>query len=134
MHRLLLCLVVSAALVLPAAAVARGGGAAPAPAGGSAKVVAALPADFPADVVLPAGQLTGSSGAAPSWSVGLLVDGAYPDVMARVHDFYVARGYSQLGATWMYSLTDGIHTVTFVGRNHDHSASRTDLTIQVANR
>jgi hypothetical protein len=134
MHRLLLCLVVSAALVVPAAAFAKGGGPAPAPAGGSAKVVPALPPDFPADVLLPPGQLTGSGGAAPSWSVGLLVDGGYADVMASVHDFYVAHGYGELGPTWMYSLTDGVHRVTFVGRNHDHSASRTDVTIQVANR
>jgi hypothetical protein len=134
MHRLLLCLAVAAALVAPAAAVAKGGAPAPASAGGSGKVAPALPADFPSDVVLPPGQLTGSTGSAPNWSVGLLIDGGYPAVMASVHDFYVAHGYSEVGPTWMYSLTDGVHTITFVGRNHDHSASRTDVTIQVGNR
>jgi hypothetical protein len=133
MHRLLICLVVSAALAVPAVAAAKGGTPAPSSSGGASKVVPALPADFPSDVVLPAGQLTGSGGGAPSWSVGLLVDGGYPAVMARVHDFYVASGYSELGATSAYSLTNGVHTVTFVGRNHDHSATRTDVTIVVRN-
>lgn len=121
MHRLLLCLVLAAALTVPAAAVAKGGGPAP-----------VLPADFPADVVLPSGELTGSSGVSPSWSIGLLMNGGYPEVMAGVHDFYLAHGYSELGPTWMYRLSNGIYTVTFVGRNHDHSATRTDVTIQVA--
>jgi hypothetical protein len=121
MHRLLLCLVVAAVLTVPAAAVAKGGSPAP-----------ALPADFPSNVALPSGQLTGSTGASPNWSVGLLLDGGYPEVMASVHDFYLARGYSELGPTWMYRLTNGIYTITFVGRNHDHSATRTDVTIQVS--
>jgi hypothetical protein len=121
MHRLVLCLVLSAALVLPAAAVAQGGG----------KFTPSLPPDFPSAVALPAGTLTGSTGSSPSWSIGLLIDGAYPDVMSSVHDFYVARGYSEVGPTWMYRLTNGAYTVAFVGRNHDHSATRTDVTIQV---
>lgn len=123
MHRLLVCLALVAVLVAPAAAVAKSG---------AGKATVSLPADFPTAAALPAGELTGSTGSSPNWSVALLVDGGYADAMASAHDFYVARGYADVGPAWMYQLTNGVYSVTFVGRNHDHSATRTDITVQVA--
>jgi hypothetical protein len=141
MHRLLVCLSAAAALAVPATAVAKSAPPAPIPAPGVApaakgggKFSASLPADLPSDVTLPAGKLTGSTASSPNWSVGLLVDGGYADVMTSVHDFYVAQGYSDAGASWMYQLTNGVYDITFVGRNHDHSATQTDITIQVTKR
>jgi hypothetical protein len=54
--------------------------------------------------------------------------------MTAVHDFYVTHGYSEAGPSWMYQLTNGVYDVVFVGRNHDHSATQTDITIQVTKR
>ena len=138
MHRLLVCLSATAALALPATAVAK---SAPISASGVApagktrgKLTATLPADLPSSVALPAGKLTGSTGSSPNWSIGLLMNGGYATVMTSVHDFYVAHGYRDVGPTWMYQLTNGVYDIRFVGRNHDHSATQTDVTIQVTKR
>jgi len=124
---------VTAALAVPTAAVAQGGNPASAPVAkaGGGKFTPSLPADFPADVPLPPGTLTGSTANAPTWVVALLMRGGYPEVMASVHDFYISRGYSEAGPTWMYHLSNGIHSIQFAGQNHDHSATQTDVSIGV---
>jgi hypothetical protein len=142
MHRLLVCLSAAAALTVPATAGAKSAqpapipasGVAPAAKGGGGKFTASLPADLPSDATLPTGKLTGSTGSSPNWSIGLLMTGGYADVMTSVHDLYIAHGYSDVGPSWMYRLTNGVYDVMVVGRNHDHGATQTDITVQVTKR
>ena len=113
-----------AAATLAAAAVPATGGAAvtapPPPAG------AALPADWPSDVPLPAGELQGSTGGNGLWTVELLVNGSAAQVLQSALDFYGAAGYATVSTG---VLLRGTHQLTLVTENRDHSNAHTFLVI-----
>lgn len=96
-----------------------GGGPAPAP---------RLPADFPADVPLPAGSLQGSTGSAGQWTVVLLVNGLARDVQRSTVRFYVAAGYSADSDAIVHK---GSRKITILAAARDHSPTETNLTLAV---
>ncbi len=110
------------------AAAAKGG-----PAGGGTPAPT-LPVDFPSDVPLPAGTLYGSTGSSPAWSVGLTIDGNYPDVMQAVQRFYIANGYAVIDEPWMYHFQNAAYTIQAVGAARDHSTTKTNVTIAIQRR
>ena len=121
-RHILIALVATATLA--AAAVPATGGAAviapPPPAG------AALPADWPSDVPLPAGELQGSTGGNGLWTVELLVNGSAAQVLQSALDLYGAAGYAMVSTG---VLLRGTHQLTLVTENRDHSNAHTFLVI-----
>ncbi|MFE4543833.1 hypothetical protein [Arthrobacter sp. NPDC056727] len=96
--------------------------------GEGARTVRALPADWPADVPVPPGQLQGSGGTAGARTVLLTVPGGADEVLAAAEVFYESNGFSKTGSG---QLSKGPYTVVMVARNRDHSAAQTDLTISL---
>lgn len=110
---------VAVVLLSAAVASARGGGQAP---------PARLPADFPADIRLPAGTLQGATGGAGRWSVLILAAGSAAEVQRSTESFYVAAGFSHAGNA---VVSRGSERITIVAENRDHSATETNLTLGV---
>lgn len=106
-----------------AIASARGGGG-----GGGPAPAPRLPADFPADVPLPAGSLQGSTGSAGQWTVVLLVTGLARDVQRSTVRFYVAAGYSADSDAIVHK---GSRKITILAAARDHSPTETNLTLAV---
>ena len=121
--RHILIALVAAATLAAAALPATGGAAvaAPPPPPG-----AALPADWPSDVPLPAGELQGSTGGNGLWTVELLVNGSAAQVLQSALDFYGAAGYATVSTG---VLLRGTHQLTLVTENRDHSNAHTFLVI-----
>jgi hypothetical protein len=93
-----------------------------------------LPADFPADLPLPSGTLTGSSGTSPAWSVGLNIDGSYAVNMSAIRAFYVSHGFTDLNARQAipFGFNNSTYSLQIVGRDHDHTGPMsTDVTIVI---
>ena len=107
--------------LLAPAAYAKGGGGVKPPA-------PTLPADWPAVVPVPTGTIVGSTGASPSWTVQVLVNQGYPDVVRSVTALYTSAGLTQ-AADGTLVFANPTYRVTVVGQNHDHSASQTDVVV-----
>jgi hypothetical protein len=106
-----------------------GGGSGGGGGGGAVKAPAiAMPVDFPAAVPLPAGTLLGSTGRAGNWSVLLDVRVGAAQLQKSTLAFYVARGYK---ATTAYIVHNATYRIVFLAVNRDHSATRSNLAIQV---
>jgi hypothetical protein len=109
-------------LVAPTASAKGGGG------GGGSGPPATLPADWPASVPVPSGTIQGSTGAAPSEVVALVVDSSYPAVVTSVTALYASRGFTQLpDGTLVFSTPS--YRVTVVGSARDHSPTQTNVVI-----
>jgi hypothetical protein len=111
------------AVVLVSAAAARGGGG-----GGAAAAAPRLPADFPADIPLPAGSLQGSTGSAGQWTVQLLVGGSAATVQRSAESFYLAAGFTRDGNA---IVRRGSERITILAAARDHSPTETNLTLGV---
>jgi hypothetical protein len=96
--------------------------------GEGARTLPALPADWPADVPVPPGQLQGSGGTAGAWTVLLTVPGGADQVLASAEAFYESDGFTRTGSG---QLRKEPYSVVMVARNRDHSAAQTDLTISL---
>jgi len=100
--------------------------------GGAAKV--SMPADFPTDVLIPAGTLLGTTGVSPNWSIGINIDGSYSFVMPTLRTFYVAQGFTDLSPDSIipFGFENDKYTLQIVGRDRDHTGPQsTDVTIVV---
>ncbi|MDQ1398737.1 MAG: hypothetical protein QOJ52_3051 [Acidimicrobiaceae bacterium] len=96
--------------------------------GGGGTPPAALQADWPAAVPLPAGVVQGTNGAAPSETVALLVNTSYQEVVRSVTALYVSHGFSQLpDGTLVFSTS--AYRVTVGGAARDHSPTQTNVTV-----
>lgn len=96
--------------------------------GEGARTLPALPADWPADVPVPPGQLQGSGGTAGAWTVLLTVPGGADQVLASAEAFYESNGFTRTGSG---QLRKGQYAIVMVARNRDHSAAQTDLTVSL---
>ena len=86
--------------------------------GGRATALPAVPADFPADVPLPAGTVLGSTGSAGHWSVLLAGTGPADQVQRSTVAFYVAAGFT---ADTDSILHRGGDQITLLAANRDHT-------------
>jgi len=93
--------------------------------------VGALPADWPTDLPIPAGDIIGSTGSAGRWSVQILAAGSAPQVHQSTVAFYAAAGFAAVTDS---VLNRGNRQITLVVENRDHSATQTNLVIGVTTR
>ena len=93
----------------------------------------ALQKDWPAAVPVPVGIITGTSGAKPSETVGLLAKGSAAQVGHSVVALYKSHGFTQ-AANGTQVFSTRTYRVTVVERNHDHSATRTDIVLWLQTR
>jgi hypothetical protein len=87
------------------------------------------PADWPPDLPLPAGTITGSTGSKGQWTVLILAAGSATDVRRAAAAFYTAAGFTAVTES---VLNRGNRQITLVVENLDHSGSQTNLVIQVS--
>jgi hypothetical protein len=97
-------------------------------ANGSPAGAGGLPADWPADLPVPAGNLMGSTGSAGRWSVLILEAGSATEVLKSTAGFYSAAGFTPVSDS---VLNRGNRQITLVVENRDHSATQTNLVIGV---
>ena len=101
--------------------------------GGGGKVApVTMPADWPAAVAVPPGQLTGVSLGSkdPQWVLSLLGQGDANQYTASVDALYTATGYTLVGGS-PYVLTNGTFTITIAMQPNDHSATSTIVAFQL---
>ena len=90
---------------------------------------AGRPADWPPDLPLPAGTITGSTGSQGRWTVLIVAAGSATEVRQSAAALYVADGFTAISDS---VLNRGNRQITLVVENRDHSATQTDLIIQVS--
>ena len=101
--------------------------------GGRLAIRPTLQRDWPRAVPVPVGTITGSSGLRPSETVGLLAQGSAAQVGRSVAALYTSHGFRRV-ANGTYVFTRLPYRITVSLRNHDHSASRTDVVIWLQTR
>jgi hypothetical protein len=95
----------------------------------SSAAAASLPADWPPDVPVPPGTISGSTGSTGRWTVLLVAGGSAAEVRRSTLAFYTAAGFTAVSDS---VLNKGSRQITLVVENRDHSATQTNLVIQVS--
>jgi hypothetical protein len=98
---------------------------------GSSAAVRALPADWPTDLPIPAGDIVGSTGSGGRWTVQILAAGSAAQVQQSTVAFYTGVGFAAVTDS---VLNRGNRQITLVVENRDHSATQTNLLIGVTTR
>lgn len=98
---------------------------------GSSAALGALPADWPTDLPIPAGDIIGSTGSAGRWSVQIVAAGSAAQVHQSTVAFYIGVGFAAVTDS---VLNRGNRQITLVVENRDHSATQTNLVIGVTTR
>ena len=98
------------------------------PASGLPATAGGRPADWPPQVPVPRGAVTGFTGSAGRWSVSLVSSGPADEVRRATVALYTAAGFTPVTD----SILDMGHLqVTVVAENRDHSATETNLVVGV---
>ena len=97
-------------------------------ANGTPAAANALPADWPSDVPVPAGDIMGSTGSAGRWTVLIVAAGSAAQVRQSTMAFYTSAGFTAVSDS---VLNKGQRQVTLVVENRDHSGTVTNLMIGV---
>ena len=123
----------SAAARAPGGHGGRGGSfrGSPAAARRSPTAAGSLPAGWPADLPIPAGNITGFTGSAGRWTVLILAGGSAAEVRQSAVALYAAAGFTPVTDS---VLDKGNRQITLVVENLDHSATQTNLMIGVTTR
>lgn len=88
-----------------------------------------LPADWPRDLPLPQGTVIGSTGSNGHWTVQIRAAGSAAQARQSVADFYTTAGFTAVSDS---VLNNGNRQITLVVENRDHSATETNVVIQVS--
>jgi hypothetical protein len=88
-----------------------------------------LPADWPPDLPVPPGTISGSTGSAGRWTVLVIAAGSAAEVRQSALALYAAAGFTPVSDS---VLVKGNRQITLVAENRDHSATQTNLMIGVA--
>ena len=104
----------------------RGGGG-----GGSSQAIV-LPSDLPPDVPLPTGTLAGTSVSSPRWALLYVIPSSFDETVSAVRSLYISRGYRDLvpGSTNL-SFANSKYAIQLAPESRDHSATNTNLTIEI---
>ena len=100
-------------------------------ANGTPAAANALPADWPLDVPVPAGDIMGSTGSAGRWTVLIVAAGSAAEVRQSTMAFYTSAEFTAVSDS---VLNKGQRQVTLVVENRDHSGTVTNLMIGVTTR
>ena len=95
----------------------------------AAATTPSLPPDWPPDLPLPPGTLTGATGSNGQWTAQYLVLGSAAGVLHTAADLYRAAGYTAVSDS---VLDKGSRQLTLAVENRDHNAAETILLIQVS--
>jgi hypothetical protein len=98
---------------------------------GSSAAAGGLPPDWPADLPVPQGSITGSTGSAGRWTVLIIAAGSAAEVRQSTVALYAAAGFVAVSDS---VLNKGNRQITLVVENRDHSATQTNLVIGVTTR
>jgi hypothetical protein len=98
---------------------------------GSPAGAGALPADWPADLPVPHGDIRGFTGSAGRWTVLILAAGSAAQVRRSTVALYTAAGFTPVSDS---VLNKGRRQITLVVENRDHSGTQTNLMIGVTTR
>jgi hypothetical protein len=90
---------------------------------------AGLPADWPPEIPVPQGTISGSAGSAGRWTVLLVASGSAAEVRRSTLAFYTAAGFTAVSDS---VLNSGNRQISLVVENRDHSATETNLVIGVS--
>ena len=98
------------------------------PVGGSPATAGGRPTDWPPQVPVPRGAVTGFTGSAGRWSVALVMAGPADEVRRATVALYEAAGFTPVTDS---VLDMGHLQITLVAENRDHSATETNLAVAV---
>ncbi|MCW2598866.1 MAG: hypothetical protein JWM02_695 [Frankiales bacterium] len=98
---------------------------------GASSAAGRLPSDWPPDLPLPPGDVTGYTGSGGRWTVLIRTAGSAADVRQSAVALYTAAGFTAVSNS---VLNRGNRQITLVVENRDHSASQTNLVIGVTTR
>lgn len=98
---------------------------------GSSAATGGLPADWPPDLPVPQGDITGFTGSAGRWTVLILAAGSAAEVRQSAVALYSAVGFTAVSDS---VLNKGNRQITLVVENRDHSATQTNLVVGVTTR
>ena len=116
------------ATTAPPTAVPGGSHGGRSPAGGSPAAAGGRPADWPPQVPVPRGAVTGFTGSAGRWSVALVSTGPADEVRRATVALYEAAGFTPVTDS---VLNMGHLQITVVVENRDHSATETNMVVGV---
>jgi len=112
----------------PPAVPRRGHGGRASAGNGSSAAAGGLPADWPPDLPVPQGTISGSTGAAGRWTVLVVAAGSAREVRESAIALYTSAGFTAVSDS---ILNKGSRQITLVAENRDHSATQTNLVIGV---
>lgn len=98
---------------------------------GSPAAAGQLPVDWPPDLPVPRGTISGSTGVAGRWTVLIDAAGSAREVRESAIALYASAGFTAVSDS---ALSRGSRQITVVAENRDHSATRTNLVIGVTTR
>ena len=90
-----------------------------------------LPADWPPDVPVPQGNISGATGSAGRWTVLIVAAGSAAEVRRSTVVLYSSAGFTAVSDS---VLNKGNRQITLAVENRDHSATQTNLVIGVTTR
>lgn len=101
--------------------------------GGTKQATVTLPVNYPSSVPLPSGTLLAASTTGSSWTVSLLVPGAYPNVYAATDLLYQQAGFTKSTASENPQLfQNSAYSVTVHSRAYDHGPESTEVLVVVS--
>ena len=118
----------TSATTAPPPAVPGGSHGGRSPAGGSPTAAGVRPADWPPQVPVPRGAVTGFTGSLGRWSVALVSSGPAEEVRRATVALYEAAGFTPVTDS---VLNMGHLQIAVVAENRDHSATETNLVVGV---
>ena len=95
---------------------------------GSSAATSGLPADWPPELPVPQGSIMGSTGSAGRWSVLILAAGSAAEVRRSTAALSSSAGFTAVSDS---ILNKGNRQITLVVENRDHSATQTNLVVEV---
>jgi hypothetical protein len=98
---------------------------------GSSAPGGGLPADWPPDLPVPQGNISGAAGSAGRWTVLIVAAGSAAEVRRSTVALYSSADFTAVSDS---VLNKGNRQITLAVENRDHSATQTNLVIGVTTR
>ena len=94
-----------------------------------------LPSDLPTEIPLPDGSLTAGSGSSPRWALLYNIPNSFEATVKAARLLYTSHGYTDLQPnSTTYSFENSNYFIRLAPESSDHSATNTNLTVQIQRR